>query len=366
MVRQVKSLYSCNDKRLLVYRKRAWDLMDDFEALNVRSISRRKNMVANALAISASALQPVERTKLKIFSFELVVVPSILDNITNFQVFQDDQHILEFIMSSGHFKGKEIDDTPNDKPENDKIEDEDEILNLKTNTVPKGMVELEHIFDHDESALNKRTAEEKGIEECDSYNLGIDDDPKMVRVGKACTQQEREDMLKLLSEYKDIIAWSYEELKIYDPEIMTHDILLKPDAKPFRQRQRPVNPIIEPLIMKEVQKLLDAKIIFPIHHSTWVANLVPVRKKTREICLCVNFRNLNLASQKDNYPLPSLDEVLQIVNGSKMISFLDGYSGYNQIMVDEEDRLKTTFTTKWGTFAYRRMPFGLINVGTTF
>ena len=91
-----------------------------------------------------------------------------------------------------------------------------------------------------------------------------------------------------------------------------------------------------------------------------------MRKKTGEIRLCVDFRNLNLASQKDNYPLPSLDEVLQIMNGSKMMSFLDGYSGYNQVMVDEEDRLKTSFTTKWGTFAYQRMPFGLINARATF
>ena len=93
-------------------------------------------------------------------------------------------------------------------------------------------------------------------------------------------------MLKLLTEYKDVIAWSYEELKTYDPEIITHDIPLKLDAKPFRQRQRPVNSLIEPLIMKEFKKLLDARIIFPIFHSTWVANLVPVRKKTEEIFLC--------------------------------------------------------------------------------
>ena len=118
--------------------------------------------------------------------------------------------------------------------------------------------------------------------------------------------------------------------------------------------------------MKEVKNLLDAKIIFPIHHSTGVENLVPVRKKTREIHLFVDFHNLNLASQKDNYPLPSLDEVLQTVNSSKMMSFLDGYSRYNQVMVDEEDRIKMASTTKWGTFTYRRMPFGLINAGAIF
>lgn len=83
------------------------------------------------------------------------------------------------------------------------------------------------------------------------------EDPKMVRIGKAGN-------LQFLTEYKDVIAWSYKELKMYDLEIIMHGIPLKLDAKPFCQRKRPVNPIIESLIMKEVQKLLNAKIIFPI------------------------------------------------------------------------------------------------------
>ncbi|KAH9319370.1 hypothetical protein KI387_021139, partial [Taxus chinensis] len=76
--------------------------------------------------------------------------------------------------------------------------------------------------------------------------------------------------------------------------------------------------------------------------------------------------NLNQASLKDNYPLPIMDHILQAVTGSEMLSLLDGFSGYNQIKVAEEDCSKTTFTTPWGTFAYNRMPFGLINVGATF
>ena len=98
------------------------------------------------------------------------------------------------------------------------------------------MVELEHIFDRDESTLNTRETQEKRIEECDSYNLGTDEEPKMVQIRKVCNKQEREDMHKLLTKYKDVIAWSYEELKTYDLEIITHDIPLKPDAKPFQQR----------------------------------------------------------------------------------------------------------------------------------
>jgi len=160
-------------------------MLDDFEALNIKSIPRRKNLVADTLAISASTLQTVERTKLKRFLVELVVVPSIPDNITNFQVFQDDIHILEFLMCSHHFQWKEIDNMPNDKLEDDELKDDDGILNLKTNTIPKGMVELERIFDCDESELNRRETPEKGIEEYDPSNLGTDEEPKMVQIGKA-------------------------------------------------------------------------------------------------------------------------------------------------------------------------------------
>ena len=94
--------------------------------------------------------------------------------------------------------------------------------------------------------------------------------------------------------------------------------------------------------------------------------MVPIRKKSGEIRLCVNFKNLNRASDKDNYPVAPMEQLLQMVSGSELFSLLDGFYGYNQVLVAEEDRLKTTFRTKWGTFAYRRMPFGLINAGATF
>ncbi|KAH9291168.1 hypothetical protein KI387_043635, partial [Taxus chinensis] len=131
-------------------------------------------------------------------------------------------------------------------------------------------------------------------------------------------------------------------------------------------KQRPINPRIEPLMRKELSKLIESGIIFPVKHSSWVANLVPVRKKNGEIRLCVDFRDLNKASLKDHYPLPNMDQILRTVSGSDRLSLLDGYSGYNQILVRGEDRYKTTFTTKWGTYAYKRMPFGLSNAGATF
>jgi hypothetical protein len=141
---------------------------------------------------------------------------------------------------------------------------------------------------------------------------------------------------------------------------------LKPRVKPFRQKLRQFNPILLPVIEKEVKKLLDEKIIVPLRYSNWVENLVPVRKKNGEIRLCVDFWNLNRSSLKDNYPLPKMDHVLEKVVGENRMSMIDGFSGYNQIAMNEQYREKTAFTTPWGTFMYEKIPFGLMNAGATF
>ena len=75
--------------------------------------------------------------------------------------------------------------------------------------------------------------------------------------------------------------------------------------------------------------MLKERIIYPIHHSTWIENIVLVRKKNGEIRICVDFRNLNQASLKENYALPNMDHLLQTIVGVGMISMLDGFSRYN-------------------------------------
>jgi hypothetical protein len=93
---------------------------------------------------------------------------------------------------------------------------------------------------------------------------------------------------------------------------------------------------------------------------------VPMRNKNGEIRLCVDFKNLNKSSKKDNYPLPKMDHILHRVTGSSRIYMIDGFSSCNCISSLPEYREKTTFTTPWGTFMYEKMPFGLMNVGETF
>jgi hypothetical protein len=129
---------------------------------------------------------------------------------------------------------------------------------------------------------------------------------------------------------------------------------------------RQINPMLLPIMEREVKKLLDAQFIVPLRYSKSVANLVPIRKKSGEIRPCVDFRNLNRSSKKDNYPLPKMEHILQRVTGASKIFMIDGFSGYNQISFLLEDREKKTFTTPWGTFMYAKIPFGLMNTGETF
>jgi hypothetical protein len=238
------------------------------------------------------------------------------------------------------------------------------MLVLKNNQIPKGLIPLERLFNNED--IPSKSTLQPQLEEVEDCNIGTVNNPKNVKLSKFLSIENKNKYTELLKKYKDIFAWSYKDLKTYDTSVIEHKIPLKPGVKPFKQKLRQFNPILLPVIEKEVKKLLDAKIIVPLRYSDWVANLVPVRKKNGEIRLCVDFRNLNKSSLKDNYPLPKMDHVLEKVVGATRMSMIDGFSGYNQIAVCESDKEKTTFTTPWGTFMYDKMPFGLMNAGATF
>lgn len=148
-----------------------------------------------------------------------------------------------------------------------------------------------------------------------------------------------------MEQFANVFAWEYSDLKTYDKKIIQHKIPLEKDTIPFKKKLRPINPLLLPMIEKEIKKLLAVKIIVPLRYSKWVANLVVVRKKSGEIRLCIDFRNLNKCSKKDNYHLPKMEHLLQKVSRAKVMSFLDGFSRYNQIVVHPDDQKKNAFTT---------------------
>ena len=139
-----------------------------------------------------------------------------------------------------------------------------------------------------------------------------------------------------------------------------------PYAKPVRQKFRPVNPKKATTIKDEVEKLLKVIFIYPIHLMQQVSNPILVNKKQGTIRVCMDFHDLNKAYPKDNFPTPFIDHIVYECTGCEVFSFMDGFSGYNQIQIKFDDQHKIAFICPWGTFAYRKMPFGMANVGATF
>ncbi|CAL2264116.1 unnamed protein product [Prunus armeniaca] len=129
---------------------------------------------------------------------------------------------------------------------------------------------------------------------------------------------------------------------------------------------RNFHPKIEKQIKVEIEKLLAAGFIKPIKHPTWLANIVPVKKKTGVIRICTNYRNLNRARLKDEFPLPNMDVLIDSTSGQGLLSFMDMFSGYNQIKMSPKDAKKTAFRTPYENFYYKVMPFGLKNAGATY
>ena len=117
---------------------------------------------------------------------------------------------------------------------------------------------------------------------------------------------------------------------------------------------------------EEIQKQLNVRFISVVEYPEWLANVIPVPKKDGKVRVCVDFRDLNKASHKDDFPFPHIDLLVDSTTGHSMLSFMDGFFGYNQILMALEDMKKTTFITEWGTYCYRVMPFGLKNAGVTY
>jgi hypothetical protein len=126
-------------------------------------------------------------------------------------------------------------------------------------------------------------------------------------VGVDCSPREIQIYTDLFKEFYDIFAWSYEEMPSIDPKIVEHEIKTYPDAMPIRQNLRPFNPRKAATIKIEVEKLLKASFIYPIHLTQWVSNPMEVNKKQGTIHVCTDLHDLNKACPKDNFPTPFID-----------------------------------------------------------
>lgn len=173
----------------------------------------------------------------------------------------------------------------------------------------------------------------------------------------------------MLRNHKKAIGYSIDDIKGLSPSLCMHMILLENDQKPTREPQRRLNPNLKEVIKKEVLKLLNVGIIYPISDNDWVSPVQVVPKKggttvikgdndellqTRIVTgwrMCIDYRRLNKATQKDHFPLPFIDQLLERLAKHSYFCYLDGYSGFFQIPIHPQDEEKTTFTYPYGTFA---------------
>ncbi|KAK8713476.1 hypothetical protein V6N13_148692 [Hibiscus sabdariffa] len=213
--------------------------------------------------------------------------------------------------------------------------------------------------------------------------LGSNETLPVIISSKLLPDQEC-SLINLLSQYKKGIGWTMADLKGISPTICMHKIILEECHSNSVEPQRRLNPAMKKVVMKEIIKWLDTGVIYPISDSSWVSPVQCVPKKggitvvnndenellpTRTVTgwrICMDYRKLNKATKKDHFPLPFIDQMLDRLAGKEFYCFLDGYSGYNQIAIAEEDQEKTTFTCPYGTYAFWRMPFGLCNAPATF
>ncbi|GJS35255.1 reverse transcriptase domain-containing protein [Tanacetum coccineum] len=178
------------------------------------------------------------------------------------------------------------------------------------------------------------------------YAFLEENDKLPVIIAKGLKNDQKEALINVLKSHKRAIAWKITDIKGIDPRFCTHKILMEDDCKPSVQSQRRVNPKIHEVIKKEVIKLLDAGMIYPISDSPWVSPIHCVPKKggmtvvaneENELiptCLvtgwrvCIDYRKLNEATRKDHFPLPFMDQMLERLAGNEFYCFLDGFSGY--------------------------------------
>ncbi|XP_057452284.1 uncharacterized protein LOC130744109 [Lotus japonicus] len=182
----------------------------------------------------------------------------------------------------------------------------------------------------------------------------LEDDKKLpVIVSSTLHENQEEKLLQVLKKHKKAIGWTLADIPGISPSMCMHRILLEEGAKPVRQPQRRLNPVI-----------LDVKTGLTVVKNER-NELIPTRVQN-SWRVCIDYRRLNQATRKDHFPLPFIDQMLERLAGKSHYCFLDGFSGYFQIHIAPEDQEKTTFTCPFGTFAYRRMPFGLCNAPGTF
>ncbi|GAU45421.1 hypothetical protein TSUD_182900 [Trifolium subterraneum] len=189
---------------------------------------------------------------------------------------------------------------------------------------------------------------------------------KGVKIGADLPDLVKRQLKACLRENAELFAWSAAEMPGIDPEVACHQLTIDPRAIVVVQRRRKQSPEKAEAARKAVKDLLEANFIAEAQYTTWLSNVVLVKKSNEKWRMCVDYTDLNRACPKDVYPLLNIDKLVDNSSEFKLLSFMDAYSGYNQIKMAEIDKNKTAFMTETGNYYYNVMSFGLKNAGATY
>jgi len=184
-----------------------------------------------------------------------------------------------------------------------------------------------------------------------------------INLGTGLNSDEHATITPILINNTDLFAWSAADLPGVDPQVASHKLSIYKEARYVSQKKRKLGEERRQAAKVEADKLLSVGFIEEAQYTTWLSNIVLVKKANGKWRMCVDYTDLNKACPRDAYPLPNIDRLVDGVAGNKVLSFLDAYSGYNQIPMATADMHKTAFITDDAKYFYRVMPFGLKNRG---
>ena len=189
---------------------------------------------------------------------------------------------------------------------------------------------------------------------------------KTTRIGTSLGNKDTDCIVEMLRNNVDTFAWTAADMPGLDQNVIMHRLSVFKDAKPIAQKKRKLGEEKRMAAKEEAGKLLQAGFIKEAQYTTWLANVVLVKKANGKWRMCTDYIDLNKACPKDAYPLPSIDRLVDEASDHQFMSFLDAFSRYNQISMHPHDKSKTAFMTDDANYAYEVMPFGLKNAGAAY
>jgi hypothetical protein len=180
-----------------------------------------------------------------------------------------------------------------------------------------------------------------------------------VLLGSQLSDEQEKTLITFLFNNKDVFAWTANDLCGVNRDVIEHSFNVDPSFRPRKQRLRKMYDDKAEGARNEVKRLLSAGVIREVKYPEWIANTVMMKKANGKWRMCIDFTDLNKACPKDKFPLPRIDSFIDAPASSELMSLLDCYSGYHQILMKKEDEPKTSFITPSGTYCYLQMPEGL-------